>query len=113
MLEAALKYVLRTTIRFNRMNQLAERHPVMKPLTLSPEMAAALRTSGNRPIALIDPVSQTQYVLVDADTHARSSKALRQQEAIESIGRGLASERLPVAESNQRCREELQRQIQK
>lgn len=64
---------------------------IMKHQTLTPDLADALRAAGDEPLSLIDPANQHVYWIVNHETHQRAMRALRHQEAIESIRRSVDS----------------------
>ncbi len=83
----------------------------MKHQTLTPDLADALRAAGDEPLSLIDPANQHVYWIVNQETHQRAMKALRHQEAIESIRRGVDSmtdgDGMTLAESQQRTKKAI------
>jgi hypothetical protein len=71
----------------------------MNAQRLSPELTEALHAAGGEPLPVIDPTNQQLYVVVNRDVHERAMKALRRQDAIESIQRGLQGPSLSIEES--------------
>ncbi len=84
---------------------------IMKHQTLTPDLADALRAAGGEPLPLIDPTNQQVYWIVNQETHQRAMKALRHQEAIESIRRGEVSMNeghgIPLKESQRRTKKAI------
>ncbi len=66
---------------------------------LSTELTDALHKSGGGPLAVIDPTTQQLYVVVDRNVHERAMRALRDQETIDSIQRGIDGPSLTLEES--------------
>ncbi len=56
---------------------------------LTPEQSAALHTHGNKPMRVVDPVTNHVYVVVDQATHERAMDALRDHDDEMSIRRGI------------------------
>ena len=66
---------------------------------LSPDLTDALHAACGEPLPVIDPTNQQLYFVVDRDTHERGMTALRRQDAIESIKRGLEGPSLTLEDS--------------
>jgi len=62
-------------------------------------------------LRLEDQQTHMVYVLLDEETHRRAMRALREQEDLEAIGRGIAAmeagEGRPLAEADAAMRKEL------
>jgi hypothetical protein len=71
----------------------------MNARPLSPELTDALHATGGEPLPVIDPTNQQLYFVVDRDVHERAMKALRRQDAIESIKRGLEGPSMTIEKS--------------
>ena len=79
----------------------------MTPRPLSPDLTEALHAAGDEPLLVFDPTNQHHYVVVDSDIHRRAMSALRRQETVESIKRGLDGPAMTLEESRQRNLEAL------
>ena len=56
---------------------------------LTKELAAALHTTEDHELELIDPETRQRYVLVASEAHLRAMQALRRQHDIEAIKQGI------------------------
>ncbi len=79
---------------------------------LSKELIEALHSSENgETLEVIDPSDNHSYFIVDAETHRRAMKALREREDWEAIQEGLAQaergETMPLAEADALMRKKL------
>jgi len=63
----------------------------MNPKPLSQDLTDALRAAGGEPLPVIDPSNQHLYLVVDQKIHQQAMRALRHQENIEAIRRGVQS----------------------
>ena len=72
---------------------------MMNARPLSPDLTDALHAAAGEPLPVIDPTNQQLYFVVGRDVHERAMKALRRQDAIESIKRGLEGPSLTLEES--------------
>ena len=57
---------------------------------LTPKQAQALHASGEKPLPVIDPVTNHIYVVVDQAKYEQAMQALRQLETANAIREGLA-----------------------
>jgi hypothetical protein len=78
---------------------------------LNKEMVAALRTSGDEGLEVVDPETQRVYVVVDANVHRKAMEALRCQQDRQAIAQGIAEleagEGMPIDEARRLTRERL------
>jgi len=81
----------------------------MNARPLSPELTDALHAAAGEPLPVIDATNQRLYFVVDRDVHERAMKALRHQDAIESIKRGLDGASLTLEESQRLNLQSLRR----
>lgn len=77
-------------------------------MPLSQDLTDALHAADDEPLPVIDPSNQHIYLVVDQGIHEQAMRALRYQENVEAIRRGVqsmsAGEGMPISES--RCRTE-------
>ncbi|MBA4031762.1 MAG: hypothetical protein C0478_12855 [Planctomyces sp.] len=57
---------------------------------LTEELAAALHSSGEGELEVVDPDTQRMYVVVDASLHRQAMDALRRQQDRDAIAQGIA-----------------------
>ena len=78
---------------------------------LSQDQQIALDAHAGQPIKVVHPETHEFYVIIDNETHERAMRALREQEDIASIARGIeqmeAGEGRPLAEADTAMRKEL------
>ena len=78
---------------------------------LTPEQLSVLHASGDKPMSVIDPETNHVYLLVDPSNPDAAIEALRQNEDLLAIRKGLAQmeagEGTPAAESFDRIRDGL------
>jgi len=78
---------------------------------LSNELQKAVDAHAGQPIKVEHPVTHKVYVIVDCDMHERAMQALREQDDLASIARGIeqmeAGEGRPLAEADAAIRKEL------
>ena len=78
---------------------------------LTDDLQKAVDDHAGQPIRVEHPVTHKVYVIVDCDTHERAMQALREQDDLASIARGIeqmeAGEGRPLAEADTAMRKEL------
>ena len=78
---------------------------------LSDDLQREVDAHAGQPIKVEHPLTHEVYVIVDNDTHERAMKALREQEDLASIARGIeqmeAGEGRPLAKADSGMRKEL------
>jgi hypothetical protein len=83
----------------------------MTPKPLSRDLADALHAAGDEPLPVIDPTNQHIYFVVNQKVHERAMNALRHQENVEAIRRGVesmdAGEGMSLEESKRRTEEAI------
>ena len=62
----------------------------MTPKPLTPDQTEALHAAGDQPLPVVDPTTNTLYVLVDQKTHEQAMQALEEQRSHASIRAGIA-----------------------
>ena len=83
----------------------------MNTRPLSPELTDALHAAAGEPLPVIDPTTQQVYFLVGQEVHERAMKALRRQDAIESIKRGLEGSSMTIEESRRLNQQSLRNHV--